>query len=212
MTDGRTRGASRSLAVTTVAVALLLIAACSAACSAQSTELPEPKPSPAAPKEGSTVFAISSPAFEAGGLIPAEYASAGYPGGQNVSIPYEWGGAPPGTASFAMLLIDRAPVARSWVHWLVTAIPAEASSLGRGASGTAAMPSGAVEHVNSFGTVGYGGPQPPAGTGKHEYEAVIYALDTNVLALPSRVTLAEFTRAIDGHVLATATHSGMLGR
>ena len=158
------------------------------------------------------MFVISSPAFETGGVIPSEYANTGYPGGENISIPYEWSGAPDGTASFALLLVDRAPRANSWVHWLVTRIPSNARALDRDASGTDTMPSGSVEHVNSFGKLGYGGPQPPSGTGKHEYEAVLYALDSGVSPVPQRATLAEFTRAIDGHVLATASCSGLLGR
>lgn len=213
MGDHRAQRPLRFAGTAAVLAALVVWALALASCSSgTSTQLPEPKPSPSAPKEGSSVFAITSPAFEAGGLIPAEYANTGYPGGQNVSIPYEWGGAPEGTASFALLLADRAPVARSWVHWLVTAIPADATELVRGVSGTATMPAGAIEHVNSFGKVGYGGPQPPAGTGKHEYEAVLYALDAGAAKVPERATLVEFTKAINGHVLATATYSGLLGR
>lgn len=143
-----------------------LLAGCSSASQSR-----EPAPSPSAPKEGTTVFTLSSPAFEDGGLIPVEYANTGVSGGDNISIPYEWRGAPDGTQSYALVLVDRHPVARSWVHWMVTGIPAASTALGPGASGRA-MPAGVVEHLNTFGKPGYGGPQPPAGSGKHEYEAV----------------------------------------
>lgn len=201
------RGRYFALLLAIMSIALAVSTSCVAT---SSPDVPTPKPSPYAPEEGSVVLAISSPAFEAGGLIPAEYANNGYPGGENTSIPYEWAGAPEGTKSWALLLIDRHPDANSWVHWLVTSIPPAVVSLARGTSGSG-MPAGAKAHANSFGTLGYGGPQPPTGTGKHEYEAVLYALDTDV-NLPERISLNEFVRAIDGHVLATAACSGMLGR
>lgn len=209
MTHART-SLVRTVRGATAALMLCAAGLSMVSCSASSNDLPTPRPSPLAPKEGSAVFTISSPAFEAGGMIPAQYANRGYPGGENVSIPYEWGGVPERTVTFALLLVDRYPRANSWVHWLVTSLPPGNTLLTRGASGTD-MPPGAREHVNSFGQVGYGGPQPPPGTGKHEYEAVLYALDTDT-GLPERVSLNEFTRAIDGHVLATATYSGLLGR
>jgi len=157
------------------------------------------------------MFVMSSPAFENGGLIPRAYANTGVTGGENVSIPYEWGGEPADARSFALLLVDRHPAARSWVHWLVTSIPPDTRSLPRDASGSG-MPSGSREHINSFGSVGYGGPQPPPGSGGHEYEAVLYALDADIGGLSERMKLDEFTRAIDGHVLATARYSGLFSR
>jgi len=153
---------------------------------------------------------LSSPAFESGGIIPVEYANTGVPGGQNVSIPYEWSGTPENASSLALVLVDRYPAARSWIHWMVTSIPADTRELARGGSGSS-MPAGSVEHTNTFGTRGYGGPQPPPGSGKHEYEAVLYALDVPAVGGDPR-TLADFNAAIDGHVLASASCSGLFGR
>lgn len=185
--------------------AALAIGACSTGPTAR-----QPAAAPGTQKEAQDVFALTSPAFESGGHIPAEYASTGVRGGQNVSMPFEWRGAPDGTRSFALVLVDRHPVARSWVHWMVTSIPADATGLARGASGTA-MPAGSVEHRNTFGAPGYGGPQPPIGSGEHEYEAVLYALDVASVSGDPR-TLAELTTALDGHMLASASCSGMFGR
>ena len=156
------------------------------------------------------MLTLSSPAFESGGLIPVEYANTGVSGGENVSIPYEWSGAPAGTQSFALVIVDLHPVARSWIHWMVTAIPSSVTSVARGASGEA-MPQGSVEHPNTAGRPGYGGPQPPAGTGKHEYQARLYALDI-ASPNPAARTLDEFNAAIDGHVLGSASYSGLFGR
>ena len=144
--------------------------------------------------------------------MPPRFAMRTVPGGQNISIPYVWRGAPAGTRSFALALVDMAPVAHSWVHWLVIGLPGASSALREGASGTSAMPLGAVELRNTFGTFGYGGPQPPIGTGAHPYVATIYALDTDKLAVSAAATREDVLHAIDGHVLAVATCTGRFGR
>ena len=144
--------------------------------------------------------------------MPPRFAMRAVPGGQNISIPYVWRGAPAGARSFVLALVDMAPVAHSWVHWLVIDLPADSSALREGASGTTAMPGGAVELRNTFGNFGYGGPQPPIGTGAHPYVATIYALDTDSLALGAAATREDVLRAIDGHVLAAAACTGRFGR
>jgi Raf kinase inhibitor-like YbhB/YbcL family protein len=162
-------------------------------------------------KEGGSMFTISSPAFESGGLIPPRYATTRIPGGSNLSIPYEWRNAPAGTRSFALVLIDRAPVARNWVHWIVYDIPATATGLQEGAS-PSALPAGAKELTNTFGSSGYGGLQPPRGTGRHPYETTLYALDVSTLALGPTADLSALQRAMQGHVLGTATMTGLMGQ
>jgi Raf kinase inhibitor-like YbhB/YbcL family protein len=144
--------------------------------------------------------------------IPSRFAMKGVSGGRNVSIPYSWNAAPEGTKSFALTLVDQAPVASKWVHWMVIDIAPSAARLPEGASGTEMMPTGAKELRNSFGSVGYGGPQPPAGTGAHPYVATLYALDTPALDLPADATLEQFSQAIAGHVVASQTCTGRFGR
>ncbi len=102
---------------------------------------------------------LKSSAFADGQSIPTKYANTGVSGGQNVSIPLEWSGAPAETKSFALAIVDRHPIANSWVHWLVINIPKTASMLAEGASRTNKMPTGAKELNNTFGNLGYGGPQ-----------------------------------------------------
>lgn len=159
------------------------------------------------------MFQLRSPAFGPGDPIPPKYAlRTGSASGGESSIPYTWSGAPEGTRSFALSLVDHAPIAREWVHWLVVDIPADATSLTEGASGTAAMPSGAHELASSYKTPGYGGPNPPPGSGTHPYEATLYALDTTTLPVPASATLAQFQAAILGHVLGTASYTGTYSR
>ncbi|HWU36530.1 MAG TPA: YbhB/YbcL family Raf kinase inhibitor-like protein, partial [Candidatus Acidoferrum sp.] len=120
---------------------------------------------------------ISSKAFKDGEKIPIQYVMPGA-GGKNVSVPLAWKNAPPGTKSFALSMVDPHPVAQNWVHWLVIHIPALAASLEEGAS-KKKMPAGSVELKNSFGDAGYGGPQPPKGTGDHPYVFTLYALSAD---------------------------------
>ena len=156
-------------------------------------------------------FTLSSPAFSDGAAIPAHHCRVGMPGGENVSVPLAWSGAPPGTRSFALTMVDRHPIANDWMHWIVVGIPADVTSLAEGAS-AAGLPRGARELENTFGDVGYGGPQPPAGSGDHTYEITVYALDTDTVDLGDRPSAADIERALADEVLATATIAGTFGR
>ncbi|MFP4213350.1 MAG: YbhB/YbcL family Raf kinase inhibitor-like protein [Desulfohalobiaceae bacterium] len=149
---------------------------------------------------------LSTTAFPDQGQIPLKYAMPGA-GGQNVSVPLQWSDVPQSTQSFAVSCIDPHPVANNWIHWLVINIPPETSSLPEGASGQN-MPSGALELQNSFKKQGYGGPQPPAGTGEHPYVFTVYALNTPRLELKQSTSLEEFQQAIQGKVLDQAETTG----
>ncbi|HYA40776.1 MAG TPA: YbhB/YbcL family Raf kinase inhibitor-like protein [Syntrophobacteraceae bacterium] len=161
----------------------------------------------AIPMQAEAAMELSSPAFKDEGAIPSLYARPAA-GGRNVSLPLKWTGAPEGTRSFALSIVDQHPVARKWVHWMVLNIPAEVSSLNEGASGRN-MPAGAIEIGNSFGTVGYGGPQPPKGTGVHRYVVTIYALKDARLNLKIDATLADFQDAIKAKTLGQASITGL---
>jgi len=153
---------------------------------------------------------LKSQAFGDEGKIPQPYVMPGA-GGKNLSLPVQWSGAPAGTKSLALSIVDPHPVARNWVHWLVINLPAEASGLAEGASGKN-MPPGAVELHNSWGKAGYGGPQPPPGTGDHPYVVTLYALNIAKLELPPATNLAGFQKALEGKVLGTAKMTGYYGR
>ena len=71
---------------------------------------------------------LTSSAFADGGKIPQQYVMPGA-GGKNLSLPLAWSGAPAGTKSFALSIVDPHPVAHNWVHWLVADIPGGAASL-----------------------------------------------------------------------------------
>src|SRR4030042_280107 len=149
---------------------------------------------------------ISSTAFKDGDKIPIQYVMPGA-GGKNVSVPLSWKNVPSGTKSFALSMVDPHPVAQNWVHWLVINIPPIVTSLEEGAS-KKKMPRESIELKNSFGDIGYGGPQPPKGTGDHPYVFTLYALSVEKLDLGVNTSLSAFKKAVEGKGLGSATITG----
>ena len=153
---------------------------------------------------------LASSAFPDGGKIPQPYVMPGA-GGRNISLPLSWTGAPGGTQSFALAIIDPHPIARHWVHWLVINIPADVNALAEGASGKK-MPPGSRELKNSFGQPGYGGPQPPPGTGDHPYVVTLYALKVSQLDLSPNTDRTTFLNTLKDKTMASASLTGYYGR
>jgi len=153
---------------------------------------------------------ILSSAFKDGGKIPIQYVMPGA-GGKNISIPLVWRNTPSGTKSLALSIVDIHPVARNWVHWLVINIPPQVTTIEEGAS-KKKMPPGSMELKNSWGEIGYGGPQPPRGSGDHSYVTTLYALNVEKLDLSLRASLFAFKKAIEGKVIESASITGKYGR
>jgi Raf kinase inhibitor-like YbhB/YbcL family protein len=151
-------------------------------------------------KEMVDMIVLRSSAFEDTHTIPPKYAKKG----ENVSPPLSWENAPQGTKSFALSIVDKLSVARYYVHWLVCDMSADITSLEEGASGNARMPAGSRE------LKAYVGPFPPSGT--HNYEFTLYALKTEKLDLPEKVSLETFTKAVEQNSLATAKLVGKFAR
>ena len=159
---------------------------------------------------GGVAMEISSSAFKDGEKIPIQYVMPGA-GGKNISIPLTWRNSPQGTKSVALSIVDPHPVAQNWVHWLVINIPAQVSSIEEGAS-KKKMPKGSVELQNSWRDIGYGGPEPPKGTGDHPYVVTLYALNAEKLDLGANTSLSAFKKAIEGKVIGSASMTGKYGR
>ena len=155
---------------------------------------------------------LESPAYADGSTMPARFATVQVDDGAGLSVPLQWGDQPTGTASFVVEMIDHHPVAHGWVHWLVVDVPGPIRAIGEGASGTPAMPAGARELPNTGGRPGYGGMQPPVGSGIHDYEITVLALDVPTLGVTREASLAEVRAASQGHVLASAKLLGRFGR
>jgi Raf kinase inhibitor-like YbhB/YbcL family protein len=159
---------------------------------------------------GGAKMEISSSAFKDGEKIPIQYVMVAA-GGKNLSIPLTWKDVPPGTKSFALSMVDPHPVAQNWLHWLVINIPANITSIAEGSS-RKKMPPGSTELRNSFGEIGYGGPQPPKGSGEHPYVITLYALNVEKLELGVNTSLGAFKKMIEGKMIQSASITGKYER
>lgn len=155
---------------------------------------------------------ISSTSYSDNMDIPVFYARSVVSGGKNVSPQFSWKDFPEETKSFVLAMIDHHPIASNWVHWIVINIPKNYNVISQGASNTVKIPFRSIELINSFGTKGYGGPQPPAGTGKHYYDTTIYALNIEKLDLSGRVSEQELLINLKQHILDSTVLRGLLGR
>jgi Raf kinase inhibitor-like YbhB/YbcL family protein len=162
-------------------------------------------------------FTAGSADIEPGKPIPGEFAYP-VPGepGRNVSPSIHWSGAPEGTQSFAVLVHDPdAPTGGAgWWHWLVIDIPADATSLSKGAGEPrgAALPPGCRQLKNDYGEIGWGGPCPPAGDPPHRYNFTVYALKVKKLDLPPDATASAAGFMVNANALAKATFTGTYQR
>ncbi len=159
-----------------------------------------------------TSFVLESPAFEDGGDIPVKYAKTGVSGGENVSIPLSWKNVSAEAKSFVVAMVDRHPIANNWVHWLVIDIPSYVDLIPEGSSGSAQMPQGSKELANTFGSTGYGGPQPPPGSGSHDYQITVYALNVESIDLAGEVSARELEGALQGEIIGSAQIVGRFER
>lgn len=118
-------------------------------------------------------------------------------GGDNRSPSLAWTGAPPGTASFAIVMHDAdAPIPGGFYHWVLYNLP----------SGTHRLDSNVALAEDQLGETSaaraeYHGPCPPPGPA-HHYTITVYALDLRRIAAASPLTGAQLERRIDGHVIA----------
>lgn len=151
---------------------------------------------------------LTSPLFEDGGTLPAG-SKCTRDGGDGLSPPIDWSGAPEGTKSFAVVMHHYPSGKVEGVdtpshYWLVWNIPASTNSFPRG-------------NLASIGNEGgdkdkrYIGYTPPCSPGNvsHEYTITVYALDTDTISLGDEddidVDWIALTGAIEANVLASSS-------
>ncbi|MDH5711926.1 MAG: YbhB/YbcL family Raf kinase inhibitor-like protein [Gammaproteobacteria bacterium] len=144
---------------------------------------------------------LKSSAFDNGAEIPARYTCKG----KNISPPLNWEAVPEDAHSLVLVVDDPdAPDPKApktvWVHWVLYNIPANINSLAEHLT-SANLPSGALEGINDWQQLGYGGPCPPIG--RHRYFHKLYALDIMLedLNQPSKIAVEA---AMQGHIIAQA--------
>src|SRR5271167_2419442 len=156
---------------------------------------------------------LTSSEIKAGGKIADEQVFNSFGcSGQNVSPSLAWSGAPKGTKSFAVSMYDPdAPTGSGWWHWWVVNIPADVTSLPKGAGGGTGLPAGAVQGRNDFSMAAYGGPCPPPGK-PHRYIITVFALSADKLDVDPNTSPAVIGFQANAHTLAKATLTGLYGR
>lgn len=161
-------------------------------------------------------FRVTSSTFQNGATVPASMVFNGQLGssciGGNMSPELKWTHAVPWTKSYAVVVYD---VTADFTHWGVYNIPPDVTELPENAG---VATSSLTQISNDIFTVGYIGPCPPPDivpNGIHKYLFTVYALDTklDLPAFPPGVPAPSETlfRAMIGHVIETATITGLFG-
>jgi Raf kinase inhibitor-like YbhB/YbcL family protein len=148
---------------------------------------------------------LNSPAFHDGENIPALFTQDG----DNISPPLQWSNAPELTASFALVLEDPDAPGGVFTHWVLYNLPNVMRGIDREVPVGGHYGTQALQGINSFGEMGYGGPKPPSG--EHRYVFTLYALDL-VLDLEEGATKEDLFRAMDGHIIDQAELTGLYAK
>jgi hypothetical protein len=155
---------------------------------------------------------VTSSAFQEGQPVPKAHSGEG----ADRSPPLAWSGAPAGTKEFAIIVSDPDAPVGTWYHWVIYNIPADVSSLPEGMPRNAVLssPVKCRQGYNSWGKehVGYRGPMPPPGHGRHRYVFTVYAVDAHIELAPNLASAAALEKALSGHVLAQGSLTGTYER
>jgi hypothetical protein len=125
-------------------------------------------------------------------------------GGRNVAPALAWQGAPAGTRSFVLTMIDTSVKPSLWSHWIVVDLPATATALAPGAP----LPAPAKAISSNFGDAVYDGPCPPSGSGLHSYEITIWAMPDATTAIGPDAKASDVVAMLTRRSLVHATIAG----
>ena len=146
---------------------------------------------------------LSSTAFENSASIPQKFTCDG----ANINPELRISEVPDGAKSLVLIIDDPdATGGVTWDHWVVWNIDPKTSMIAENS-----VPTGVIQGTTSFGDQKYGGPCPPRGSKPHRYMFKLYALDT-VLNIPADSKKADVESAMQSHVLAEITSTGLFGR
>ena len=153
-----------------------------------------------------TGMTLTSHAFTQGQTLRRTYTADG----ADVSPALQWGQAPAGTKSFAVICRDADAPDGTFIHWLIYNIPGAAFGLPEAVPREEKLNDGSIQGMNDFHATGYSGPNPPPARA-HNYHFELYALDV-VLPVETGVEAARLVELMEDHVLATARLMGTYRR
>ena len=148
-------------------------------------------------------FVLALPWIDGGSIDPRHTCD-----GENLSPALSWGAVPAGTVEIAIALVDDSAVdnGQPFVHWVIGGLDPAEIALVEGD-----VPLGALQALNFFGDVGYGGPCPPPGDEPHLYRFTAYALNQQ-LELADGDGATDFLDVIATVTLASADVTGFYQR
>jgi len=149
---------------------------------------------------------LSSPDIAPGATIAQPHI---YPrcGGQNVSPQLAWSGAPAGTKSLVLTMIDLDVKPALWSHWIVVDLPPGVQGLPRGAR---PLPSPARAVAGNFGDAAYDGPCPPKGSGVHHYKFTIWAMPTATTMIAPDAKASAVAASLSRRARGSASFVGVV--
>lgn len=151
-------------------------------------------------------FELTSSSFVNDGAIAKKHTCDG----ADLSVPLKWSDPPAGTTSLALICDDPDAPSRTWVHWVIYDLPANARELPEGVPQSRTLENGARQGLNDFQRIGYGGPCPPRGP-QHRYMFTLYAL-SRMTGLQPESTKEQLLHAMAGHILGQAQLTGVYKR
>ncbi|MCS7244918.1 MAG: YbhB/YbcL family Raf kinase inhibitor-like protein [candidate division WOR-3 bacterium] len=144
---------------------------------------------------------VYSNSFKEKENIPIKYTCEG----ENISPHVRWEEFPKETKSFVLIMSDPDAPFGTFYHWILYDIP---NNIGEIKEGESIGKKG----KNDFGKLGYGGPCPPRGHGKHRYYITIYALNVESLGIKEGASAKEVLKAIEGKIIAKGEFYGIYER
>lgn len=146
------------------------------------------------------------PGFAEGASIPKAFTADG----GDASPELNWSGAPAGTQAFALVVEDPDAPAGTWVHWIAYDLPATVTGLAQGQPRSETLPGGGRQGRNSWGRLGWNGPDPPPGSA-HHYRFRLYALSAPTGLAPG-AERGALDAAMKGKLLGESSWAGRYGR
>ncbi len=144
--------------------------------------------------------------FKNGDMIPVKYTCDD----RDVSPPLRIGNAPENTVAYALIMYDPDAPIGTFYHWLLYDIPVDENELPENIPKHEETPYG-MQGVNDFGNIGYGGPCPPPGHGRHRYYFLVLALNSETGLKPG-VRVNDLIDSVKDKVIGYGVLMGVYSR